>query len=264
MRVLRKGLTGPDVFEWQNFLRGQSKTSRIIANSIFDDFTFTETSAFQESSPRKITGDGVVGPQTLAKAMKLGYNPLGDDSDSEFSSAWPKKPAGVTRLDDDDRKRLFGSFKFEAAPTPENPEAIRILDDWAKKNIISVLIPQLKGIKGASKSGTVQFHKLAAPQLQSAFKALEERDQLKHLKTWGGTWVPRFIRGSTTKLSNHSLGSAFDCNVEWNRLGTQGALKGQEGSVREMVLTLTEFGLTWGGWFKGRLDAMHFEIFKIL
>jgi hypothetical protein len=264
MRILRKGLTGPDVALWQYFLRGQSKTSRIVANSVFDDFTFEETKAFQESSPGKLTGDGVVGPQTLAKAIKLGYNALSDDSKDESSPAWPKKPPRLKQLGDADRTRLFGAFKFEAAPTPDNPEAIRILDDWAKKNIVSVSLPQIRGIKGASKSGSVQFHKLAAPQLQQAFKALEDRDQLKHLKSWGGTWVPRYIRGSKDRLSNHSWGTALDVNVDWNRLGTLGALKGQEGSVREMVLTLAEYGLYWGNWFTGRSDPMHFEIFKVL
>lgn len=262
MRVLRKGHTGPDVALWQFFLRGENKCSRIIANSVFDDYTHVETVAFQESAPGKINGDGLVGPQTIAKAMKLGFNPLADDSDDEFSASWPRKPHGAIPLDD--RTKLFGAFQYESAPTPSNPEAIRILDDWARKNIVPVQIPQLVGVKGASKSGTVQFHKLAADQLQRCFVALEERDQLKHLKTWGGTWVPRFIRGSRERLSNHAWGSAADLNVDWNRLGTQGALKGQEGSVREMVLTFAEFGFFWGGWFTGRRDAMHFEVFKIL
>lgn len=265
MRVLREGSRGPDVLAWQYFLRGQNKASKILATEIFDYYTVAETIMFQEQSPGKITADGVVGPQTYAKAMKLGFNPLEDDRcDDESSPAWPPKPAGVIRLDALDRKGLFGDFKFEAAPVQDNPEAIRILDDWAKTNIVTVSIPQLQGIKGASRSGNVQFHRLAAPQLQRMFQALEERDQLKYLKTWGGTWVPRFIRGSTRTLSPHAWGTAFDCNVAWNHLGTQGALKGREGSVREMVQTWIEFGFFWGGHFRGRPDPMHAEIYKLL
>lgn len=262
--MLYKGLTGSDVSRWQTFLRGRNKTSKILANGTFDDYTHAETAAFQKSTPGPLEGDGVVGPATYSKAMKLGFNPLDDDREDDAGAGWPKKPSDAKQLSESDRAAKFGTFKFEPAPTPDNAEGIRILDDWAKRNIVSVSIPQLKGIKGGPKSGAVQFHRLGADQLQQAFKALESRDQLKYLKTWNGTWVPRFIRGSTSKLSNHSFGTAFDCNVQWNSLGTQGALKGKEGSVREMVMTFYEHGLFWGGWFVGRPDAMHFELFKIV
>lgn len=260
--MLYKGLTGPDVSSWQNFLRGRNKTSKILANGTFDDFTVEETSTFQKTPPTPLDGDGEVGPLTYAKALKLGFNPLADDREDESGPGWPKRPAGIVQLSDSGRAAIFGTFKYEAAPTADNPEAIKILDDWAKNNIVSVPLPQLKGVKGAPKSGAVQFHRLGADQLQQAFKALETRGLIKHVLTWNGSWVPRFIRGSNTKLSNHSFGTAFDLNVEWNKLGTQGALKGQTGSVREIVLTMAEFGFYWGGWYGGRVDAMHFEVFK--
>ncbi len=88
-----------------------------------------------------------------------------------------------------------------------------------------------------------------------------ERAGLKsHILTWGGSWVPRFVRGSRTQLSNHAWGTAFDVNVRWNMLGTQPALRGQKGSVRELVQIANDNGYYWGGHFHKRIDGMHFEV----
>ena len=54
--------------------------------------------------------------------------------------------------------------------------------------------------------------------------------------------MPRFVRGSTTSLSNHAFGSAFDINVPFNRLGARPALVGQKGSVRRLVKTAHRHG----------------------
>ena len=80
---------------------------------------------------------------------------------------------------------------------------------------------------------------------------------------WGGSFAPRFIRGSKTTLSQHAHGSAFDINVPWNGLGARGALVGEKGSVRELVLTAHRHGFYWGGWFT-RKDPMHFEVARIV
>jgi hypothetical protein len=81
--------------------------------------------------------------------------------------------------------------------------------------------------------------------------------------TFDGSYVARFVRGSTSVLSNHSFGTAFDINVTWNRLGVVPALVGQKGSVRELVGIANDNGFYWGGHFT-RLDGMHFEIAKLL
>ena len=81
--------------------------------------------------------------------------------------------------------------------------------------------------------------------------------------TWAGSWVPRYIRGSRSRLSNHAWGTAFDINVPWNGLRRTPAFKGQKGSVRELVLIAAKLGFYWGGWFT-RKDGMHFEVSKIL
>lgn len=135
-----------------------------------------------------------------------------------------------------------------------------ILGNWEAENIVAVTLPQLKEIRGASKSGSVQFHKLAANQLKTFWNDLESAGLFDRVLTYEGSFNPRFVRGSTTNLSNHAFGTAFDINLNWNKLGSQPALLGEKGSVRELVLIANDHGFYWGGHFDKRPDGMHFEV----
>jgi len=99
--------------------------------------------------------------------------------------------------------------------------------------------------------------------MQKLWSDWENAGLLAHVLTWAGSFVPRFSRGSTSVLSNHSFGSAFDINVAWNQLGVEPALVGQKGSVRELVPIAHQNGFYWGGHFS-RGDGMHFEVAKII
>lgn len=90
----------------------------------------------------------------------------------------------------------------------------------------------------------------------------EKEGLLDRVLSYGGTFVPRFIRGSKTQLSNHTFGSAFDINVPQNMLATMPALVGKKGSVRELVPIANKHGFYWGGHFT-RLDGMHFEVAQL-
>lgn len=264
MRVLYKGLSGDDVLAWEHFLLGINPFSNLVADGKFDDPTKQETESFQ-----RIVGfsghdvDGVVGPMTMGKAMGLGFDPLHDDRVDEFSPNWPPPPNHGS-LSLIDREKLFGKFAFKSAGTPANPEAIIMTDKWSLKNIVSVNIPQLKKVQGAPKSCNVQCHKLIGPQLSKLFLDWENAGLSDRVLTWAGCWAPRFIRGSRTILSNHAWGNAFDINVQWNMLGTSGALKGEKGSVRELIQIAYDNGFYSGLWFKTRKDPMHMEVYKIL
>ena len=178
---------------------------------------------------------------------------------------FPGKPADAVPLTFDQRQKLLGEIRFEPAPTASNPEAVRITNDWKAKYLTTVVIPQLRGVQGASASGAVEFNKVVAPQLVALFQDWQRQGLLNRILSWGGTFAPRFIRGSRTTLSQHCHASAFDCNVPWNALGTRGALVGEKGCVRELVLTAYRHGFFWGGWFNSpRKDGMHFEAFKVL
>lgn len=265
MRVLRRDSTGPDVERWQYFLIGQGyDVGR--ADTVFGPRVESATTAFQGKyfgpADRKDPA-GVVGNFTLGRAMTLGFHETVDDDESEHSSNWPPAPSFQPLIGNDTRQALFGHFKFKPSPTPGNPENITILDDWVTKNIIPVNIPQIIGMPGFPKSGNMEFHRLGAKQLAKLFSDWHKAGLLYLLKEWGGSYVARFVRGSTTTLSNHSQGSAFDVNMTWNPLGAMPALAGELGSVRELVAIANDNGFYWGGHFKNRPDGMHFEIAQL-
>lgn len=159
---------------------------------------------------------------------------------------------------------MFGAFEFAPDPRPGNAEHIRILGTWISDNIVAVPIPQLRKALGPHAPETMQFHKLAAPQLQALWAAWEEADLLKLVLTFDGAFVPRFQRGSTTALSNHAYGSAFDINCSSNPLNTKPLLAGVAGSVRELVPLANKHGFYWGVHFRSRPYGMHFEIGKLI
>jgi len=260
MQILRKGSTGNDVEKWQTFLRGLSPNSQILISGIFEDFTDKETKAFQQR--KNLKPDGVVGPKTLAIALQAGYGLMEDPTCNIGGPNWPPKPASGP-LSFVDREKLFGIFSYVSSPVPGNPEAITIRGNWAS-NISQVSIPQLAGVSGTPRSTDFQFHTLLVPQVKKLFEDWRAAGLTYLILSWGGSWVPRYIRGSRSILSNHAWGTAFDINVAWNGLGAQPALRGETGSVRELVDIAYENGFYWGGWFNKRPDGMHFEAYKIL
>lgn len=257
LTVLRQGSTGEAVTRWQLFLIGQGFLED-EADGRFGTVTDTATRKYQAA--KGLNADGVVGAQTYAKAMQDGFDGTVDDLD------FPPIPNFPPLLSTAQRQQILGKFDFVPDPVKGNKERIKILGDWQKKNIINVPIPQLKdsNILEAPKSGEIPFHKKAASQLQGLWAAWQAKDLVKLILTYEGSFVPRFIRGSRSVLSNHAFGSAFDINYEWNKLGHTPALVGKKGSVRELVPIANEYGFYWGGHFKSRPDGMHFEIAKIL
>ena len=256
MRVLKLGVKGSDVKSWQLFLIGQGFQPG-PANGEFGEATRQATAAFQHKN--KLDGDGAAGNQTIGKAMMLGFVVLDDDDPSKTGPNFPAKPAFPPLSSNAARQKVFGKFAFVAKPLPDNPENILITDNWERDNIVSFPVPQLIGVKGAPASGKIRFHRLAQPPMEKLWAAWAKAGLLDRVLGWSGSFVPRFVRGSTTVLSNHSFGSAFDINVPFNPLGAMPALVGQKGCVRELVPIANGFGFYWGGHFD-RLDGMHFEI----
>lgn len=252
--MLKKGSTGESVEKWQMFLRGLDVYSDVVITGFFDEITEIETKAFQAAQGLK--ADGIVGPASLTAAAKVNYT---DQDDLN----WPQNP-GTKNLSFIERQKLFGQFPYIPAPVPGNPEAIRITSGWAVDNITTITVPQLVGVNGASKTGSIQVHKKIANQTSALFYAWENAGLKDRILSWGGSWVPRFIRGSRTSLSNHAWGTAFDINAQWNGLGVQPARMDQKGCVRELVDIAVDHGFYWGGWFPKRPDGMHFEAYKIL
>lgn len=256
MEALQVGSKGLRVEQWEIFLRGQELLMDKEVDQTFTEATADATRRYQDRYHLPI--DGKAGNRTIGYAMAHhGFEVI------ELSSPdFPPKPADAVPLTFDARQKLLGTIAFTPAPVAGNPEGIKITNDWQQKHLGSVKIPQLKGIHGAPPSCNISFNKAAIPQLVALFAAWEKEDLLRLILSWGGSFAPRFIRGSTKTLSQHAHASAFDINVPWNPLGARGALVGEQGSTRALALTAYRHGFYFGGWFT-RKDPMHFEVFKI-
>lgn len=257
LKLIKINSQGTLVSNWQNFLRGQDFFEGEITG-LFDEETKAATIVFQKANG--LQPDGVVGNKTFGEAMKHGFEGILDDRTDITGNNFPSKPSFPPLVDTAQRQGLFGKFTFRSKPVTGNPENIVITNDWEKSNVVIVPIPQLIDIKGSDK---VQFHKKAAAQLTKLWQDWDDAGLMNLVLTWGGSFVPRFVRGSRTTLSNHAFGTAFDINVEWNLRGTMPALVGQKGSVRQLVGIANANGFYWGGHFS-LVDGMHFEVAKLL
>lgn len=258
MKQIKLGSTGNDVKKWQYFLLGQELYPGPIHGK-FDEAVNEATKKFQLQYQLK--DDGIVGNKTVGQAMLLGFGLVVNNTpDDRSTDAFPPKPGFAPLVSNAERQRVFGKMEYVSDPQPKNPESIKITNNWAKENIVKISVRQLIPIKGTD---TVYFHKKGANQLIRLFEDWEKAGLMNHVLTWGGTYLPRFVRGSRTSLSNHAYGTAFDINIEWNKLGVVPALAGKKGSVRELVELAHHHGFYWGGHFSRR-DGMHFEVAKII
>lgn len=259
MLDLKKGMKCDEVGDWQSFLRGLD----LYIGAIDDDFGLkTEKATVDFQKKYNLSSDGVVGQNTLKKAIELGFETLSSKNKFLISLDFPEKPNFLPLVGNEARMKLFGKFDYISSATKDNPEGIKILGDWESKNIVKVNLPALsKATNG--KYTSMRFHKKAESQLSKFFERLEKEKLHTKILTYSGAFYPRFIRGSRTQLSNHSWGTAFDINVPQNGLNRTPALVGQLGSVREIVPIANEYGFYWGGHFT-RKDGMHFEIAKII
>ncbi|MBN1990812.1 MAG: M15 family metallopeptidase [Bacteroidales bacterium] len=269
MQVLKVGSRGNDVRLWQQFLNIKGFDAG-TADGIFGFKTRMATAAYQQK--KGIGVDGCVGSNTLRKAYADRFPsaaPVASASGKREvvapvdPSLFPSKP-DFTPISESSRNALFGGFNFT-----KNPDgSVTILGNWQAINIIPIEIPQLKGVTNPYSSkpfgGRVYFHRKAKEQLVGLFNELEKEGLHKLVLTWGGSFVPRLVRGSSTRLSNHSYGTAFDINMQWNGLGQQPALVGERGTVRQIVSIANRYGFFWGGHYNTRKDGMHFEIAKLL
>lgn len=84
MRTLQVGVRGPDVAEWQTFLKRRGLDPGAI-DGIFGEATLLATKGFQQSQGLDV--DGKAGKNTLAKAALLGFRTLRRLTNSEVTPA---------------------------------------------------------------------------------------------------------------------------------------------------------------------------------
>ena len=129
-RVLKPGLSGPDVTRWQIFLRGQGYA--VQATGEFDLDTSAATVKFQRTNGLSV--DGKVGNVSYGKALALGFDLV--DFTAEPESGYPLPPDFPSLTGTAARQARFGPLAFAAAPTPANPEKITITNGWDVANIV--------------------------------------------------------------------------------------------------------------------------------
>lgn len=108
---------------------------------------------------------------------------------------------------------------------------------------------------------SISFHRKAAPALLAALNEIWdycEHDQARidaaGVSKYAGAYDPRYVRGSTSKWSNHAYAAAIDLNAGENALGVK------KGTMPQFVVdAFCRQGAMWGGWYKTRPDWMHFE-----
>ena len=259
LKLIKINSTGPLVKSWQYFLIGQGFYKDDVDGKFGPN---TKQASIDFQKRYNLQPDGVVGNKSFGVALQLGFEGVEDNRKDMSGADWPSKPDFLPLTGNAARQRIFGTFTYQPAPLPTNPENIKITNNWAAENIVTVTIPQLKAVTGFDK---MQFHKLAADQLVKLWKDWQTANLLHLFLSFEGSYVARFVRGKAAQgvLSNHAFGSAFDINYTWNKLGAVPALVGQKGSVRELVSIAHENGFYWGGHFE-RKDGMHFEVAKIL
>lgn len=247
--LLKRDDISDDVALWQAYISGRTPYSNIEINSRFDEQTSIETREFQATFGLDQTG--IVDDVTLSTALKNGFVGF------QYVSS-----GKINCLSNQERIDLFGQFKYVPSPSKNNPESIAIDPDWVQHNITTINIPQLIGKVGC-KSGNVIIHKRCVKQFMSFFDKVEKAKLLSKILTFDGSWVPRYVRGSKTYLSNHSWGTAFDINAQYNKMGSVPTSIDQKGSVIDLVPIAENCGFGWGGYMKIP-DGMHFEIVKLI
>jgi hypothetical protein len=98
----------------------------------------------------------------------------------------------------------------------------------------------------------IRCNKDIAGPLSRALQNVVDRGLAHELKTFGGCFTIRSIRGRPGVLSTHSYGLGADFNPETNQLGPAGNMSA------ELRACFTDEGAVWGGEFS-RCDPMHFQ-----
>ncbi|MGJ6981345.1 peptidoglycan-binding protein [Aestuariimicrobium soli] len=100
---------------------------------------------------------------------------------------------------------------------------------------------------------SVNVRKELAPLVKELMRRTEAMGYNIGANTWG--YNCRYVRGSTTSISNHAYGRAIDINSESNPMSTTF----QSNIPPAVVKMWINHGFYWGGHYSTRYDTMHFE-----
>lgn len=160
---------------------------------------------------------------------------------------WPRKTSKLDYINTATRDLYYGPLRFVPAPTPENPEGIRITNDFESRNIIRKTFPLI---------GFAAIHKSAAPALEAALTEIQRKGMGHLIHSYEGGFYPRFVRNSKTNLSSHSYGTSIDINARENPQGKLGTP-----DQDKLAAIFEKHGFYYGNRFSNP-DPMHMEYVK--
>jgi hypothetical protein len=249
MGTLRVGSQGTVVRSLQNWL---TNFEAIKADGFFGEKTRRLTRKAQRRFG--LEADGVVGPLTFARFMQEGWLPPEFDQPGASLSPYPAKPTDYSPLSQSEKIRKWG--RPGVAPTNPTSGGQIVRDRTFSANIVRLdLKDWFPGVTGVTR---LDLHKKTELQWRGLFDDLVAAGLGSRIVSCGGSWNPRFIRGSTSTFSAHAFATAVDFNAPQNWMGAQPAKKGKKGSLVEVVPHAQDYSIWWGGWFS-RVDGMHFE-----
>ena len=256
-----------EVQRWQYFLRRQRIPQIGNIDGQFGIKTEGATKIFQLGAGVAVSGK--VDVRTLEKASEHGYTIVPDDHyELRAGTDFPPRPSDISSPSNATRNRDFTCFKFLQRPLSQRPDAEAIVikgscngqhPDRENDHVIEFDMPQLTFARGYN--GSFRCHVKAAPLFRALFQKWEQDDLLHLIGSFEGCFVPRYKRNQAPAgrsghgekkssdvdaLSNHSFGLAFDINFIDNMLGTEPAVCGHRGSVRELVSAANSLGIFWG------------------
>jgi len=216
LRTLANGATGHDVRRLQHFLAGKD-LFRGEADGRFGSLTLLAVKAYQTN--HGLNADGIVGGRTYGHLMLEGIDaiaPVLPTHPDEVAGDWPDAPDHLEPLTAQGRERTFGKFSFRNARGGADPDEIEITDDWEDKNIVPVMVPALRHLRGER---PIRLHRMVVDDFQAWFAAIESAGLAKLILSFDGGFFARYTLGSKTVLSPHAWGTAIDINAATNGLG---------------------------------------------
>ena len=146
----------------------------------------------------------------------------------------------------------FGKFAWE--DDPERKGAVRVLGEWARRNIVSIA-PSFEVRDGRGRPiSLIRCHRLIAQALSRVLADLKRRNLCHLMNTFDGCFVPRHMGWDPDRgLSRHAWGIAVDVNARMFPYGSDATQN------RRLVEAFKRQGFAWGGEWQTP-DPMHFEI----
>jgi hypothetical protein len=134
---------------------------------------------------------------------------------------------------------------------------------WAAEHLVPVAVPFAMHMDSIS-IHSIQVNRIAATSLSRILVNIWNLCEHKQenvcdcgCDVYSGCWAVRPIRGGSA-WSMHSFGLAIDLNAPENPLGASES-KTLFASDSPVVTAFKQEGWVWGGDWRGRRDAMHFQ-----